>query len=180
MAELTLEIVEGPGAGQKLALDRPIVIGRAPDADLVLHDDRVSRHHVRVSPGEAGSAVVEDLASANGTFVNQNELHDSGRLDLGDELLVGVTLLELRSRVQVAERPSALRVVPPALAAAPRQPDYVRPEVVDSDDHAAPVPAGPGDLHRFLDVRVRRQAQLAPLALLMVIALALSIYFATR
>lgn len=59
MAELTLEIVEGPGAGQQINLDRPIVIGRAPDADLVLEDGQVSRHHTRVSPASDGSAVAD-------------------------------------------------------------------------------------------------------------------------
>jgi hypothetical protein len=40
--------------------------------------------------------------------------------------------------------------------------------------------AGAQELEKYLDVRVRRRAQLAPLALLMLIALALTIYFATR
>jgi predicted component of type VI protein secretion system len=180
MGELTLEVVEGPDAGSQVALNRPIVIGRAPDVDLVLQDDEVSRRHARVSPAGEDSALVEDLGSVNGTFVNDNELHGPARLDPADELLVGVTLIEVRSRAQVAARPSALHTVPPALAHAPRQPDYVDLAAIDVDDGSASGSTGTRDLDKYLDSRVRRQARLAPLALLMLIALALIIYFAAR
>ena len=91
MADLTLEIVEGPGAGRQLVLERPSIIGRSPDADLPLEDGQASRRHAQVSPASDGSAVVEDLGSANGTFVNHNELVGPARLDPGDEVLIGVT-----------------------------------------------------------------------------------------
>jgi pSer/pThr/pTyr-binding forkhead associated (FHA) protein len=177
MAPLTLEIVEGPGAGQQLVLDRPAVIGRAPEADLRLDDGQASRRHAQVSPANDGSAVVEDLGSANGTFVNHHELHGPARLDPGDDLLIGVTVIQVRSAQQVAGQPSAIRAVPPALAIAPRQPDYVNPQVIAAETGTAPETP---ELDRYLDVRVRRRAQLAPLALLTLIALVLCIYFATR
>jgi pSer/pThr/pTyr-binding forkhead associated (FHA) protein len=102
---LTLEIVEGPGAGRQLVLDRPIVIGRALENDFVIEDSGVSRRHARLSPTPDGSAVVEDLGSANGTFVNRDQLYEPARLDPGDELLVGVTVILARSRAQVAAQP---------------------------------------------------------------------------
>jgi pSer/pThr/pTyr-binding forkhead associated (FHA) protein len=177
---LTLEIVEGPGAGRQLTLERAVVIGRGADVDLTLEDGQVSRHHAKVSPAADGSAVVEDLGSANGTFVNRNELHGQARLDPGDELLVGVTVLELRSREQVAAQPSALRPVPPALAAAPRQPDYVNPDVIKAESGPPAPSAEAEDLLKYLDIRTRRRAQLAPVALFVLVALALIIYFAVR
>jgi pSer/pThr/pTyr-binding forkhead associated (FHA) protein len=177
---LLLEIVEGPGAGRQLALDRPVVIGRAAGTDLVLDDGEVSRYHARVSPATDGSAVVEDLGSVNGTFVNQGELHGPARLDPGDELLVGVTVIELRSHQQVTAQPSAIRAVPPGLAAAPQAPAYVDPEMISAElDRAAENPRNP-ELEKYLDVRVSRRAQLAPLAVFVLVALALIIYFATR
>jgi pSer/pThr/pTyr-binding forkhead associated (FHA) protein len=181
MAELTLEIVEGPGAGRQLVVDRPSLIGRSPDADLPLEDGQASRRHAQVSPASDGSAVVEDLGSANGTFVNHNELVGPARLDPGDELVIGVTVIQVRSQAQVAAQPSALRAVPAGLAIAPRQPDYVNPEVIAAEvGSGGSPPASTPELDQYLDVRVRRRAQLAPLALLMLIALALCIYFATR
>jgi hypothetical protein len=177
---LTLEIVEGPGAGRQLPLERPIVIGRGADVELTLEDGQVSRHHAKVSPAADGSAVVEDLGSANGTFVNHNELHGVARLDPGDELLVGVTVLELRSGAQVAAQPSAIRPVPPGLAAAPRKPDYVNPDVIKAESGPAAPSGEAEDLLKYLDVRTRRRAQLAPVALFVLVALALIIYFAVR
>ncbi len=177
---LTLEIVEGPDAGRRVVLEGPIVIGRAPDTGLVLKDGEVSRHHARVSPAADGSAVVEDLRSANGTFVNQNELYGPARLDPGDELLVGVTVIELRSAAQVAAQPSAIRAVPAGLAAAPLAPAYVDPEVIKAEIEPSDARSSTPKLDRFLDVRVRRRAQLAPLAVFVLVALALIIYFATR
>jgi pSer/pThr/pTyr-binding forkhead associated (FHA) protein len=177
MPALTLEIVEGPGAGRQLVLDGPVVLGRSPEANLRLDDGQASRRHARVSPAADGSAIVEDLGSANGTFVNDNELHGQARLDPGDQLLIGVTIVQVRSREQVIAQPSAVRAVPPGLAMAPRRPDYV-----DADAIAAELGASGGtpELERYLDVQVRRRAQLAPLALMVLIALALCIYFATR
>jgi pSer/pThr/pTyr-binding forkhead associated (FHA) protein len=180
MADLTLEIVEGPGAGRQLVLDRPAVIGRSPDADLTLEDGQASRRHAQVSPATDGSAVVEDLGSANGTFVNGNELVGPARLDPGDELLIGVTLIQARSQQQVAAQPSALRAIPAGLAIAPRQPDYVNPDVIAAEIAPEAAPVSTPELDKYRDIRVRRQAQLAPLAFVMLIALALCIYFATR
>jgi hypothetical protein len=176
---LTLEIVEGPGAGRRLSLQGPIVIGRARDTDLTLEDGEASRHHARVTPLEDGSARVEDLGSANGTFVNHNELQGPARLDPGDELLIGVTVIEL----QLAAQPSGVRAVPPALVTAPREPTYVNPAVVQAEGGgggAGGLRGGAPTLDKFLDVRVRRRAQLAPLAVFVLVALALIVYFATR
>jgi predicted component of type VI protein secretion system len=180
VGELVLEIVEGPGAGERIDLDRPIVVGRGTDADLMISDDQVSRRHARISPGGEGGARVEDLGSSNGTFLNHNQLESDARLEPGDELVVGVAVLELRTAEDIADRPTAQRAVPPGLAREPRQPDYVAAGL--DEELAAPSGHSRGDrqLQSFLDVRVRRQAQLAPLALLMLIALVLSIYFATR
>ncbi len=172
--ECTLEIVEGPGAGTRRVLDRPIVIGRAADADLVLDDTQVSRHHARLSPATDGSVVVEDLGSANGTFINNSQVVGRARLDPGDELLAGVTVLELHTDTGV----SAVRTVPPALAAAPRQPMYVNPNAVLVEESTGSDRIA--TLDKYLDVRVRRRAQLAPVAVLLLVALALIIYFAVR
>jgi DNA-binding NtrC family response regulator len=50
-------------------VDRPLMIGSAPGADVVLRDTTVSRLHAEVTPTEDG-VWIRDLASTNGTFVN--------------------------------------------------------------------------------------------------------------
>jgi S-DNA-T family DNA segregation ATPase FtsK/SpoIIIE len=177
---LTLEVVEGPNAGRQVALDRPIVIGRSPDSDLVLEDGEVSRRHAKVTLAPDGSATIEDLGSANGTFVNQYELHAPAPIDAGDELLLGVTVIQVRSPHDIARRPSAVLSVPPALASAPRQPDYVNPEVVRLESEPDRPSPGSPELEKYLDVRVKRRAALAPLALFLLVAIVLVIYFASR
>lgn len=176
----SIEIVEGPEAGLQVTLERTVVIGRAPDSDLVLEDPQASRRHAQIAPAGDGSAVVEDLGSSNGTFVNNHQLTGPARLDPGDDLVIGVNVIQLRSPEQMAARPSAVRPVPPALAKAPSPPQYVDPATAGSEPgQAGPSPVSP-QLDKYLDVRVRRRAQLAPLALFVLVALALIIYFAAR
>ncbi len=45
-----------------------VLVGQDPACDLRLRDSRVSRRHLSVRPGAAGSFVVEDLGSKNGTL----------------------------------------------------------------------------------------------------------------
>jgi pSer/pThr/pTyr-binding forkhead associated (FHA) protein len=181
-SQITLEIIEGPGAGKQLTLDGPAVIGRAEDSDLVLEDGEASRHHARITPQPDGSALVEDLESSNGTFINHNELIGPGRVDPGDELLMGVTVVQVRGQEDFRARGSGVIQIPPALATAERAPTYVNPEVVRVDavqeQGAAAGPAGHPTVDKYLDVRVRRRAQLAPLSFLLLIAIVLVVYFA--
>jgi len=184
--DISLEVIEGPDAGKQIVVDHAIVIGRAPESDLVLDDGEVSGKHVRVTPAPDGSATVEDLESTNGTFVNQNELEGPARLDPGDQLLVGISVLELRTRQDIASRASAVIQIPPAMAMAPREPTYVNPAVASANLAPAPPPASAsGDVahptvDKYLDVKVRRRAQLAPLALFTLVAIALILYFSLK
>jgi pSer/pThr/pTyr-binding forkhead associated (FHA) protein len=177
MPDVTLEIVEGPGSGQQIELTGPIEIGRDQSAGLVLEDDLVSRKHVRVTPAEGG-AVAEDLGSSNGTFVNGEEIHAPTRLTPGDHLLVGVTVVELRSAAQVAASPTAVRPRPAALAEPPplatpaRAPDYVPPEVGSAQPNRT--------LDALRDTHTKSKAAAAPIAIFILVVFVILIYLATR
>ena len=172
MPELSLEIVEGPGSGQHVELTRAVDIGRDPSADFQLDDQLVSRRHARIEPVGDG-AIVEDLDSLNGTFVNGEEVHARTQIKPGDDILVGVTVLELRSREQVSARPTAVRPKPPPLARPPSPPDYI-PPALDAER------SGASELDSLLDIRTKAKARLAPLALFLVVAFAVLIFLATR
>jgi phosphoserine phosphatase RsbU/P len=65
----------------------PFLIGRQPDNNLVLRDNRASRTHARII-AENGQYVLEDLDSRHGTWVNgervaRHILRNSDRIDLG-------------------------------------------------------------------------------------------------
>jgi pSer/pThr/pTyr-binding forkhead associated (FHA) protein len=172
--DLLLEIVEGPDAGRQIALRGPVVLGRDQSADVVLEDGQISRRHARVTPSASGGIVVEDLESTNGTFVNHDEVHSPVELAPGDELLVGVTVMQLRSPEQVRAQASAVRAVPPGLAMPERRPAYVQqdPAQVARAGQGAGIP----ELDRLVDARVKSKATLAPLALFVLVALVVVIY----
>ena len=112
MSELILEIVEGTDAGRQLPLDNVVDIGREPNLPLHLDEDtQVSRRHARISV-QGGQVVVEDLGSTNGTYVNDQPISAPRTLNPGDKVRIGLTVLELRTRQQVAARPSAVQVRP--------------------------------------------------------------------
>jgi len=181
--ELNLEVIEGPDAGKQLTVDRPIVIGRDPQSDLVLEDGEVSGQHARITPSPDGTATVEDLESTNGTFINQNELMGPAHLEAGDELLIGVSVIQLRTTDDFRARGSGVIQLPPSLAMSEAPPTYVNPEVARVEQvQAQPTtsPAGHPTVDKYLDVRVRRRAQLAPIAFLVLIAIALIIYFSIK
>ena len=112
MSDLILEIVEGSQAGRQLPLDSVVDIGREPSLPLHLDEDtQVSRRHARIAL-QGGQVVVEDLGSTNGTYVNDQPISSPRSLNPGDKVRIGLTVLELRTRQQVAARPSAVQVRP--------------------------------------------------------------------
>ena len=111
MPELILEIVEGDEAGRQEALTGPIEIGRDASTTLSIQDEQMSRRHARVS-AQGDLAIVEDLGSTNGTYVNEQPIEGPRALQAGDRIRVGLTVLELRTAQDVQRQPSAVQPVP--------------------------------------------------------------------
>lgn len=77
---------------QQLQAGRSLTIGREHSNDIVLDDALVSRHHARLDPAEAapgGLAVLHDLGSFNGTFVNGQRVQGAVPLQVGSEVIFG-------------------------------------------------------------------------------------------
>jgi pSer/pThr/pTyr-binding forkhead associated (FHA) protein len=75
-----------------------VSVGRRPPSDLMLDwDAQVSRLHARFEWVKDGWEVVDDGASRNGTFVNEERLSGRRRLNDGDTLRFGTTTLSFRS-----------------------------------------------------------------------------------
>jgi pSer/pThr/pTyr-binding forkhead associated (FHA) protein len=85
-------------SGKKVRLHKPItLIGRAPECTLLLRASDVSKLHCQILI-DTDTVAVEDLGSANGTFVNgkrikKSRLHDGDELRIADHTLV-VRVLE--------------------------------------------------------------------------------------
>lgn len=69
--------------------EQPITIGRSPDADIVLLDEKVSRIHCGIRLWD-GDFYVKDLKSKNGTWVN-GDRSEVAKLRPGDTVRVGST-----------------------------------------------------------------------------------------
>ncbi|GIX35407.1 MAG: hypothetical protein KatS3mg126_1186 [Lysobacteraceae bacterium] len=76
--------VSGPVFGKTFPVPGPQVIGRSEECNICVPAEEVSRRHAQVRPAADGLNV-EDLGSANGTFINGQRIQQ-GLLKPGDEL----------------------------------------------------------------------------------------------
>jgi pSer/pThr/pTyr-binding forkhead associated (FHA) protein len=95
-----LRVIEGNERGRRLSVYADLLIGRvAPEDEGRLGDDpEISRRHAYVSRGADGELTIEDLRSANGTFVNDERIEAPRMLDLGDVVRMGNTVLQVTAR----------------------------------------------------------------------------------
>ena len=90
----SLWVISGSRAGESVGVTGELIIGRE-NADLTIDDAEVSRRHVAVRL-EGGQLEVEDLGSANGTFVNGSRIEDPVMVGGGAKIRVGRTEFEVR------------------------------------------------------------------------------------
>jgi len=89
---LVLIVLKGPDKGHRFELpdDEPQLIGRSSEA-LQLKDQTISRRHAELTPDD-GQWYINDLQSANGTFVNGQSVVGRRRLQPGDHIRTGSSL----------------------------------------------------------------------------------------
>ncbi len=110
---------EPPGpAAVRLPVDGALVLGRAPDCDVVLPDPAVAERHVSISP-LYGDYVLTDLDGSTGTTLNGRRIDGPVRLEPGDDLQVGNTHLrfEYRQPALAGESEAGAGEASPAIAA---------------------------------------------------------------
>jgi pSer/pThr/pTyr-binding forkhead associated (FHA) protein len=81
-------VQRGPAIGQRFELSgERLTVGRSADADIMLDDVTVSRHHAEfVADGDAW--VLVDMGSLNGTYVNRGSV-ERHPLVSGDMIQIG-------------------------------------------------------------------------------------------
>jgi ABC-type multidrug transport system ATPase subunit/pSer/pThr/pTyr-binding forkhead associated (FHA) protein len=97
----------------RIPCNTELTIGRDPEGAVVLDDPSVSRRHARVSPLPRGGALVADLNSRAGSFVNGRRF-DEHELTVGDRLQIGpfAFTFDGQSLVRVANAAgSAIRAI---------------------------------------------------------------------
>ena len=97
MAGEQLRVTEGEERGKVLAVGEDVVLGRGATDTLARFGDDplLSRQHARVSRGQGGQLAIEDLGSANGTFVNDERIKSVRTLALGDLVRIGHTVFQV-------------------------------------------------------------------------------------
>jgi diguanylate cyclase (GGDEF)-like protein len=92
-AHACLTVLTGTAPGQRFRIPEDgCVIGRAPNAEVRIIDDGVSRRHARVFR-DGVTILVDDLGSRNGTFLNGARVEGPAALEEGDKIQVGPTVV---------------------------------------------------------------------------------------
>jgi pSer/pThr/pTyr-binding forkhead associated (FHA) protein len=85
---LVVERAPGHAPGMIYDLDGSLVLGRGDRAEIRLEDPFASSSHARIYE-QAGSFVLEDLSSTNGTYLNEELLDTPRPLHPGDHVRIG-------------------------------------------------------------------------------------------
>ncbi len=100
---LSLVCVTGADLGRTFRIGfSPLIIGRG-GVDIELTTTDVSRRHARISVGDRGFQL-EDLGSANGTFLNGARVSSAIPLRVGDHVQIGNTVFVFAQRDELEER----------------------------------------------------------------------------
>ena len=198
MTQLVLEVLEGNDACRQVDISGPVEVGREAGLELMLADAVVAGRHARITI-EHGEAAVEDLGSAEGTYVNELQVIGRAKIRPGDRIRFGMTVVELVTAEQArADRGRSKQPAVPQLASAvlehvpehelapgrgprsagPLRTEETSPAFVSSESDPAPRPQDRfGALAAWTDSRVKHQTQLAAFGLLAVAALAVLLVF---
>jgi hypothetical protein len=93
---LRLKVVDPPQRrGRVFELGEEVTLGRSPGCAVSLEDDTfASSIHARVYR-RSGELWLEDLGSTNGTWLNDSKVDVPERLQRGDHVKIGSTILEV-------------------------------------------------------------------------------------
>lgn len=118
LPKFMLRGVSGTTFGRNFALMGSMTIGRQSDCGIPIQAEEISRHHARLQVTAEG-VMVEDLGSANGTWINDKRVH-TGMLSPGDELRLDTVrfLLLAPGAAHVPQIPAAAVEAAPASPAA--------------------------------------------------------------
>jgi hypothetical protein len=85
------------GPGETIEVAAPTVVGRDAASGIRLErDEFVSARHARIEPRPEG-AMIDDLGSTNGTFVNGSKVKRPKLAKVGDVIKIGATELQVES-----------------------------------------------------------------------------------
>jgi len=135
-----LVVRKGPTPGQIFPLESDLItLGRDPLSDIVVDDPEVSRHHARLTLS-AGTYLLQDRGSTNGSFVDGARLGgDPVQLKPGQVIMFGTTVTMVFQAIP-AEDPMATVVAPAAAVSIEAPPVEEVPAAMEEPEELAPTP----------------------------------------
>ena len=105
--QVNLVMFREPGGRKDFPMtDSTTTIGRKDECDIRIPLTEVSRRHARIAV-VGDEAFLEDLGSANGTFLNNQRVETKAKLSPGDHIVVGPVVFT----VQLDGEPQEIRAV---------------------------------------------------------------------
>ena len=103
---ISLSITDKDGSSTTTTFDKQeVLIGRVKGNDVVLPKTNVSKRHSRIVVKE-GRAILVDMKSTNGTFVNGQKISAPRQLVEGDKVFIGDFTIEVREITTTPAAPS--------------------------------------------------------------------------
>src|SRR5437762_11578468 len=81
---------------------REVTVGAGDKSDVVLEDEKVSKHHLRIVEKQ-GKHVIFDLKSENGVFINRRRINSPQVVSHRDEIRIGPYVLRVSDSPQGVE-----------------------------------------------------------------------------
>jgi pSer/pThr/pTyr-binding forkhead associated (FHA) protein len=126
--QVTLVVQKGPALTRAIRLTAgETIVGRSRDCDLCIPSSDISRRHCLIALTN-GEVTVEDLSSANGTFLNGVRISGTRKVGANDQLRIGPLTFTLKfegTQLNMPPVSAAKPVAPAAKSAAPA----AKPEV---------------------------------------------------
>jgi len=147
--QVTLVVQKGPALTRAIRLTAgETIVGRSRDCDLCIPSSDISRRHCLIALTN-GQVTVEDLSSANGTFLNGVRITGVRKISTNDELRIGPLTFTVKFEGTQLNMPPVTAATKPAAPEKPGAPMPPTPvldviPLVDTDTHpTAPTPPPP-------------------------------------
>lgn len=137
---LSIVVTDKSGAKRLLEFEKnEVTVGRLDNNDIVLPKNNVSKRHSQVALKE-GRAVVSDLKSTNGTYVNGRRIAAPLVLKPGDKVYIGDFILTVEAHASSNE---TVAVPPVVLDPLRTTAEHARERLIADTAHHDPLPINP-------------------------------------
>ena len=106
--KLEIVFLTGPNKDKHFEISSASLrIGRSSSSDVQIPDEELSRNHCMIEVSSDGALTITDLASANGTFLNGENIEgDTKPLKLGDEVSIGTSVFVITTPTSPSPSPT--------------------------------------------------------------------------